>query len=247
VSLFLASFLRNRTIRSWWSFGWIRFHIVAYARMTIGENRIVKELPGSDHPHRKYPKSGKIAFYSEKVFHREWLESRWGKQYSRVLEFCDSDDRLFAIVQRGIGQVMANLVFFHSVPDNIPGIFWSEGKAFVPLFGNRTLPSWVIDLFERPPSAATSPRLPRTQNLSAELKELLVLVRRGVRSPASIARRLDCDQRHVIGLLAVAFQAGFITPSARLLPAGREALIASGEGLASVNYKMYIPQSWCAP
>ncbi|TFZ02978.1 hypothetical protein EZ313_17295 [Ramlibacter henchirensis] len=244
---YLVAFLQNRTILSWWSFGWIRFHVVAYSRITSGEQRIITKLPGSDHYSRKYRKSTKVSFYSRRVFHSEWLESRWGKQYQHVLDFCDAEARLSAFVVRGVGNVMANLVFFHSVPDNIPGIFWSDAPGFQPLFGNRALPSWVLDLLDTSAVIGGFNQAAEGSQLDSEIKKLLALVKRGVRSPASIARRFDCDQRYAKGLLTISVEAGLITPTHRLLPAGRDALLRSEAAIAEFDYTMYIPQSWCAP
>jgi hypothetical protein len=57
---FIQTMMANRTFRSWWSFGWIRLHIVTFARTTLAEARILASIPGSDHHKRKFPKSDRL-------------------------------------------------------------------------------------------------------------------------------------------------------------------------------------------
>lgn len=246
VSQFAKSFLKNKTIRSWWSLGLIKIHVVSFSRMKVGEQRIVAELPGSDHSCRVYPKRQKIFFYSAKVFNADWLESRWGKQHKRAMEFCKSEERLSIFVVLGIGNVMANMVFYHSVPDNIPGIFWSDGDGFTPLFGNRTLPNWAIELLEQPHTLSTENKGQNNSNLNGEMIRLLDLIKRGIRNLASIARGLNCDQRYAKALTSHAVDAGLISTSFRLSPAGKNYLAERKVEVAKHSQTMYIPQSWCA-
>lgn len=244
VSKYVCAFLSHPTIRSWWSFGWLKLHVVSFARMIVGEKRIMKDLPGSDHPRRMHKKSNKISFYSKMAFSPDSIAARWGGQHKRALAFFDSELRLPRLVTHGVGDVAANLVFHHSVPDNIPGVFWSDGKGFTPLFGNRTLPAWAAELLE--PQIRSSDVSSSNYRVTEELNRLLGIVSIGVKKPQSVARRLNCDERHASALLQNCIDAGLISATGRLRPRGRDILRQHNAIVATYNQQLYIPQSWCA-
>ena len=75
---------------SWWSYGKIRFHVVAFARNSQADKVIIDGLAGSDHPRRLYPKSQKINFYSHRIYRADYFKERWGTQFKKIIDLCES-------------------------------------------------------------------------------------------------------------------------------------------------------------
>jgi hypothetical protein len=246
VSSFIRSFLAHPTALSWWNLGLLRFHILSFSRTRDAEKRILSRLKGSDHHSRRYPKHTKIAFGSSQVFDVHWLAGRWGKNYLDMIDLCDNENRIYSFYQRGFGQVMSNLVFFHSVPDNIPGIFWSSENQWIPIFPGRSMPEWIIQLLNSSGSAAHV--TPQAKTPQSQMQAILGLIRAGLHNPQSVAVRLGCD----VGLATLNLdrvrQAGLISSKYRLTKAGLDFLRAAEPQmpLAQYDYSLYIPDAWCA-
>ncbi len=126
VGGFINLLMKNKTILSWWSFGWIQLYVVAFIRTHQAEERVRNYLPGSDHHKRQHRKSDKLHFVGHHSFDDEEFDMRWGAKSTQILELCDSVEAVPCWARRGYGSVMSNQVFYHSVPDNTPGILWNE-------------------------------------------------------------------------------------------------------------------------
>ena len=179
--------LKNRSFLSWWSYGKIRFHVVAFARNSEAEKVIIDDMIGSDHPRRRYPKSQKIKFYSHCIYRRADLRQRWGTEFARILNLCKSVTAVRKRWRLGFRETMSNIIFFHSVPNNIPGVLWSKTEKWQPLFPGRVLPLWVSDLLESRPSIAIEKKIPKS------LMSLLQHIKRGVRTKSGLSRELGYD------------------------------------------------------
>jgi len=126
VAKFVDLFFHNKKLFSWWSYGLFQVHIVAFSRTYSGESEIRDRFPGSDHHQRKFPKSEKVHFKGRHLFEDSHLSARWGSEWRRIVNLCDSETSIPSLIQRGFGGVMANIVFYHSVPDNIPGVLYFD-------------------------------------------------------------------------------------------------------------------------
>ncbi len=246
VSSFINAILENPTFLSWWSFGWIKITIICFARPKASEKRIVDCIRGSDHGKRKFRKSSKIKFISEFVYNERWLEERWGKNYKQIVELCRNKTKVSKWARLGYGGVLSNLIFYHSVPNNTPGILWFSNKKWQGLLAGRVLPSWLIDLLngnavEKYTTSSIAP-------ISNELLSLLSLVKRGVRRISSIAIRLNVDHHYADKLIEHAARLGYLTPNLRLTKSGIDILKQTNEpvDLPKWDYSLYIPSSWCA-
>ena len=134
VESFIQSMFMDRHFLSWWSYGKIRIVVIAFARTREAEERIRSGLPGSNHGVRKYPSASKIRFVSHFAYERDNLPQRWGENYQRIVDFCDQQKNVPSFFRRGFGGSMSNTVFYHSVPDNLPGCLWFQDSSSNALF-----------------------------------------------------------------------------------------------------------------
>lgn len=244
VARFMNAMLAHTTFLSWWSFGWIKFYVISFARPREGEANIIANIRGSDHWKRKFRKSAKISFSSEIVYGVDWHESRWGSSSAQIIRLCEGVAKIPNKWRLGYGGVMANLVFHHSVPNNLPGVlWWGKSGKWNALMPGRSLPEWLLNLLTGAPSANGASSV-----ISGEMSRLLALVKRGVRSKRSIAIRLGVDHGYAIDLIAHAEKLGLLTPQVRLTADGLDRLIQSGRRLTIPEWdrSLYIPSSWCA-
>lgn len=245
VSTFIQMMMKNKTFLSWWSLGWIHLDIVAFARTSESASRIIKTLPGSDHPVRKFPKSHKVHFISHLTYQETNLASRWGTNYQSTLDLCRSQKGVPTHFRLGFGEIMANVVFYHSIPDNIPGILWyDENKKWTPLFPNRSVPEWLPRLLDTTPQGQTQIAM---GNVPKSLSAVLKLIKKGVRNRNSLAHSLGIDVKVLLQILSQGQQSGFLTPGTRLTEAGLRAVRAEHavSGVKLFDRSLYIPHKWC--
>jgi hypothetical protein len=244
VSGFINAMLSHPTFLSWWSFGLVKIHVVNFARPREAEAKIIAKIKGSDHAKRKFRKSSKVDFTSHIVYSTDWLEGHWGENHQQIIQLCCSQTKIPTKRRLGYGGVMANLVFYHSVPNNIPGVLWFTNDKWQGLMPGRAVPNWLLVLIDKPPLIAPE----GTGSKSDEVVRLLTLVKRGVRSSRSIATRLCVDHKYAVGLLVSAQEMGLLTPQVRLTAAGLDRRKHAGLTLALPvwNRSLYIPSSWCA-
>ncbi len=245
---FAKCMFNHKTFLSWWSYGLVSFHVISYARTREGGKKILCGIPGSDHPKRKYPKSHKIEFHSKIVYSTKHLMTRWGNRFNAIWNLCDGKTQIPKRYRKGYGKVMSNIVFYHSIPNNIPGVlFWSDRqRSWHLLFPARTIPDWTVKLLE------SKPRLEQ-ENLSSEAKrtlcQLIGMIKKGIRRPLSLALRMDMDVYHVNELIDTATSLGLITGNRRLTKVGLD-FIKRNESRnitqEKYDYSLYIPGSWCA-
>lgn len=246
VSSFINAMLEDSTFLSWWSFGWIKITIICFARPKHSETNIIGNIRGSDHGYRKFRKSSKIEFVSEFVYDQKWLAERWGGNYEQIVTLCRGQTKVQKWARLGYGGVLSNLVFYHSVPNNIPGILWFSNKKWQGLMPNRALSGWLIQLLNTDitDDYVASSR----QAISNIIFSLLKIIKKGVRSSSSIAIRLNVDHHYANKLIEHATNLGFLTLNLRLTKAGLDILKKSFESTAlpKWDYSLYIPNSWSA-
>lgn len=243
VSGFINAMLSHPTFLSWWSFGLVKIHVISFARPREAEAKIIAKINGSDHGKRKFRKSSKVDFTSEIVYDTDWLEGRWGENHQQVIQLCRGQTKIPTKRRLGYGGVMANLVFYHSVPNNIPGVLWFTNEKWQGLMPGRAMPDWLLALIDQTPLAVSE----GATSKSDEVAQLLALIKRGVRSSRSIAARLGVDHKYAVGLLGDAQEMGLLTPQVRLTAAGLDCLkhADSNRVLPVWNQSLYIPSSWC--
>lgn len=243
VSDFINSMLKNPTFLSWWNYGWINITIISFSRTEASKKNIINKIKGSNHSIRKYPTSSKINLKSKYVYDEKGYDSRWGSDYREIIRLCEEQHQISIFYSLGYGKVFSNLIFSHSVPDNIPGVLWVNGDGWKPLMPERALPIWLINLLNSGSTNLTNSLYP----LSPELFQLLKLISIGLRRNSSISIRLNLDSSYVNELIEHAINIGLITSEVRLTKLGRDKLIEyqSTLELPIWDNSMYIPSSWC--
>jgi hypothetical protein len=243
VSSFIDKMMQNATFKSWWSFGWIRLNVVAFARTEEAMRNIINAAPGSNHPTRKFPKRQKINFVGVLEYSKDDLAARWGENWKQILSLCWSKASIPENRRKGYGGIMAHIVFYHSVPNNIPGIFWFESPDWKPLFPRRSVPEWLPKALNQAFSSSTSEE-PLT--ISEELLMLLQLAKKGVRNERSLAHLLNIDLFVLKRILNGAKNAGLISDRNRLTESGRRALkLEEKPSRIEFNRSLYIPRISC--
>lgn len=238
VYSFINSMLDNKTLKSWWSLGLINFHIYSFTRKSQAPEIIIKKVLGSDHSSRIYRKSSKIKFYSKYGYSNN-LENRWGEYTQEILNLCTHNKEIPRWARKGFGDVMSNLIFYHSVPNNIPGIFWF-GRRWNPLFPNRTLPDWIINLLENNSGAAS-------QQIPSQVLDILMLIKKGYISKSSLCMALDIDINLLNYFLDKCISLKLLVKDTlRLTTVGRDFLHKNQKTIPKWNKDLYIPNSWCS-
>jgi len=253
VAGFIRLMMAHKTFRSWWSLGLIKLHIVSLARTRESKRVILEALPGSDHGKRKYRKSTKIVFLSDIVYGMFWLKRRWGQRYQDIIDLCDGQTAIPEGLRQGYGGAMASIVFYHSVPNNTPGVIWRKRRNWKPLFPGRAVPDWLPALLDS--CEQRTAKVGQTADaahggiaiLPAGMLELLSLIRLGVRRTSSLALRMDLDVEFTKSILQNAIHAGFVSENGRITEAGITALERQNAGaMRTFDRSLYIPQSWCS-
>lgn len=129
VTKYVKSLLRNPTLKSWRSFGWIKLIVLAYAVSKEGE-QVVTTVPHVDSLRfvRRAPAIDGLAWPMQDTEAARDLCLRYGLGKERL----------------GYGQHAGLFGFQDRVPNTVPQIFRQKGKDWVPLFGGRKVPSEII-------------------------------------------------------------------------------------------------------
>jgi hypothetical protein len=248
----VADFIRRMTSHSsflsWWSYGKIHLTVIAYSRMVEADETIIESLPGSERGLRTHPKSSKIRIVSNELHRKSFLQKRWGASAQLIKSLCLGETRIPSNRRLGYGDSMANVVFYHSVPNNIPGVLWFQNDDWNALFPARSLPAWVTSLLE-----AEAPRNLRVDGaphveIPDSATDLLRLVKRGIRKEITLAWRVGLDRGVVQGLMLQMRSRGLVNSSNRITQAGHSFLMARQHlpRNIDVDYNLYVPSKWCA-
>lgn len=244
---YIKLFFNHKTIRSWWSFGRFRIIVVALARILDSDAKILAAVPGSSHGIRVYPKKDKVRIVSHMAYAKDNLFQRWGSSLPQILQLCIEEKRVPKSVRKGFGKTMANIVFYHSVPNNLPGVLWCQTDDWDALFPSRSLPSWLPELLGDPSSTSPGSEPRATVEPQEDAVLLLRLIKRGIREESSLGWHLGLDRHVIRALLHQLRTKTLLTTSNRITKAGRSFLAnATPTASTSFDQSLYIPQTWCA-
>lgn len=239
---FINAFLSHPTIMSWWSYGIIRINLFAFARSKGSENKILNNILSKRACRRdkKIKNIEKIKFNSRICYQEDYYEGRWGNEFQKIIELCQKNTKIDQKLRLGYGDVMSNIVFYHSVPNNLPGILWREKKHWKALMPNRVIPDWLQEMLGPNGRASNSVG-------SNEILDLLRLIKSGITSRNGLARRMGVERKHIEELINATRHDGFLEESDRLSDSGFAALgMDRAHELPRWDRSMYIPTSWCA-
>lgn len=240
INEFINAMLANRTFKSWWSFGWLKITIISYTRNKAAETLIYSGIKENLKASRKYRNTDKISFVSARVYANDNIKQTWGNDSDKFYGLCQRTTAISKNYRLGYNSTFSNIVFLHSAPNNLPGIFWFHSHRWQGLMPCRSIPSWLIELL------TSSSALSKSKPLSNELVELIQLVKKGIRSITSLALRLNIDTLYAKKLLKQAKDLGLITSDKRLTEYALEKLhsIKKNTEVEKFNYELYIPSSW---
>ena len=109
VADFINAMLKHPTFLSWWNFGWIKIHVLSFARTRESEAYIISHIRGKDHSKQKIKKVEKITFSSEIVYSYQSCkdcEKRWGKETTQLKELCLSQTKIPKNKRLGYGDIL---------------------------------------------------------------------------------------------------------------------------------------------
>lgn len=228
---FLDAMWLDRTIRSWSSFGLIRFLVVAFAG-TEGGIRYVKQAKCQP----------------ETLVYRDcptYPNLPWpGSRRSEIIDLCKkyASQTSRPELALGFGGTMASLVFEHGCPNNAPAIIWAPaGKAsnWEPLFPSRSvMPEqqsiFPLEIVRRDPISvlidAGQLRLAETEFQrtgrvnSKQTLMIIALIAKGVRRNEALAFATGLSNASLETVVHKCIGWGLITPTRRITAAGRAEL-----------------------
>jgi hypothetical protein len=230
---FIQSLRRHKTLVSWCSNHFIRFHIVAYSISEEAEGIIRTAFgPGKG----DWPRV-KISFaYAKRP---NVVAGRWApSDLERMRTLCSKYGEMAKIRwgnRLGYRQSMAALVFSHGCPNNVPGILWTSTDAWTALFPNRAVSDALLaQVFSQPlaPAApvaavAASPLsggLDEGDPVRADVIRLLALLRRRIRGTPRLAEILDVTTFYCDDLFGICRQYRLIDDNGLLTDSGRTEL-----------------------
>jgi len=245
VIKFVKLMMASKTIMSWWSYGVINIHIHSIIRNIDSDKKIIKSIPGSNHYKRKKAKQSKIIFNSLFEFSSKKNNEHWGPNTEAIIELCKTTVSIPKKYRMGYGKTMANTIFYHSIPNNIPGILWYSNNYWNALFPQRSTPEWLSPLLHEKPTYKKIYNFSTT--ISALLIDLLFLIKRRFNRIDSLSIKLGINKEELTKLIKNTISSGFIDESLKLTDAGIDLLIKQTKSNKTniYNRSIYIPQKWC--
>lgn len=231
---FISAMLRSKTLKSWLSGGFIRFHVFAFAISEDAKARILKAVGGRE------PKQYVQFHYCQTLASGAQLWST--KEQTRLSALCNKygkKHKMLPYYWEGFGNQLCTLVFSHSCPNNTPGILWCKTPTWTPLFPDRAIPQELRPAFTDEPSdfqqAVVLQRLDAGTISSNRLfvkgsqrdrDMLLVLasIRFGCRRVEDMSSKGGISMRRMKLAIESCLQFGLIDEEYQLSHGGREAL-----------------------
>lgn len=231
---FISEMLTWKTLKSWLSGGFIRFHVFAFAISGDAKTKIMKAVGG------QRPMDYVRFHYCQNMAIGAQLWS--GKEKRNIEDLCNKYGKQKSIRNyywRGFGDQLSTLVFAHSCPNNTPGILWEKTKSWEPLFPNRSIPQEFREAFTDEPNeyqqALVLQRLDAGTIASNQLfvkgsqrdRDMLVVlasIRFGCRGVDEMSKRGGLPLRRVEAALSECLGFGLVDDQLQLTKGGRDAL-----------------------
>ncbi|MHC1944490.1 hypothetical protein IF803_08905 [Bradyrhizobium sp. UFLA06-06] len=260
TSEYVNAIWKNKTIRSWTSFGWLRFHAVAYSA-TEGGRSLVESTKAKVQVtiERECPTFNALPWQSSL---RKTIDRVFYKYAARTT---------YPFDPRGYDNTGATLVFEHGCPDNCPVIFWASSAAtsiWEPLFPKRSvLPpeasAFPAGIPQRDPTAtmidvgqkklAGSGALSRRGPIGIAVLTVMALAARGVRTRSALSHATSISARDCTRILELCVDWKFLTPKLRPTKAGlaelsyAKSLLPTYEKIPMIGENEYYPKQLRRP
>ncbi len=228
---FLDAIWLDRTIRSWWSLGYIRFKVIAFAGTRMGIYRVKRATYGPTvSVDRDCPTFSGLP----------WRES----QRMQITQLCETYAPKTSKSKMGLGygDTMASLVFEHGCPNNAPAIIWASGSKdakWQPLFPNRSVSQhhqsiFPLEVVRRDPisvlvdagqSKLAETDLQRIGSVESEqFLMLMALIAKGIRRNDALTYATGLSNAELETILGKCINWGMITLTRRITSTGRAEL-----------------------
>ncbi|MBF39071.1 MAG: hypothetical protein CMF20_08450 [Idiomarinaceae bacterium] len=252
---FLSSFWAEKTLVSWHSYGWLKFHIAAYSGTEKGISLAESHKSRPEvHIYRDIP-----TFYS-----LPWSEGRKEEVFSLCRKYGMRANKKRKHMWLGYKKSMCSLVFEHGCPNNVPGILVEESGEWTGLFPDRIVedstnsifPSEISEKFSEEhirnvgqKRLAESKKLARRGELGLLILTVLALIAKSKRKKSTLCFATGFNSEECERVLSKCINWGFITAQIRITSAGLAELKgARSEGrmkgsVPDKGTEMYYPQS----
>lgn len=224
---FLDAFWRSKTIKSWISSGFLKFHVIAYSATEVGLKKIrTHKIKLASDPIYKItcPTFDKLPLEKKNINEIIDIFQRYGKKLRLPEKFW-----------LGYKKSLGALVFTHGCPNNVPAIFWAEKNKWKPLFMqkyvsadiednyrtvlNEIKKESIFDILGEKEIETAEPFFTNT-----EILKVLLLIARGKRKIEMINFATDLSDAESSSLLEKCEAYGFITKERRITKEGRRRL-----------------------
>jgi hypothetical protein len=219
----LESFRYVATLRSWRSYGLLKFVVVAYSGVELGVNWVESQ---------KLKAPVRLVVGCPTVF-----SSFRGAEYSRALDLCEryppKSTKPF-----GFNRTGALIAFAHGCPNNAPGMLWSKANGWRPLFPGRstTSASVAFSADERDRLEQRANRLLRIRSAREALSSpsgtlwlstmmVLAAAEAGARSPLEVSAKSGLPMTEVTTIIGFAEVAHWMRATGSLTTLGRQELV----------------------
>lgn len=245
---------RTATLRSWHSYGLLRFEIVAFAATDRGEE-VVRSHPSG--PQVRYCLSCPSIDSAFQV-----------KEAQQIRDLCLRYDPMGPDPQESFGHrgTASLIAFAHSIPNNVPRLLFKSGDNWRPLFrervtrdrfeetdGDAELDSQKLERLREKRLAAAVRRQVKRENLRRTLL-FLAASARAPRTAAAISRKTGLSIDEVTRMQDLSIRAGWTDSQGRLTDGGhRELKYARKASKVRKSSRLpgsdapYYPQSLRAP
>jgi hypothetical protein len=228
---YINSWVESPTIRSWFSYKLVKFHVVVHA-VSLSALRVLESSPWVEQVH----------FFEHAP---EFATVRWSKDESEAIrDFCEKHAWSKSLAL-GYKRSRGLWVMQHTVPNNLPMVLWQDRHKSIrdwhPFFGDRKMtPKLQQELgdYRLETRAEEIAKFLRQPRLSSALSDqpgattrLLMLVlaasARGVRDVRRLSLLLSTPVASAEAAREACCQLGLLDSGARLTPEGRKELVAA--------------------
>lgn len=135
VNRYLNEFFNNKTIKSYWSLNYFRITILSLYLSEVAKNAIMCNKFIAD----KVKKEPSCIFFEYLLGEEEWND------FDSIIDLVSRYTKIPKKYRFGYNGTASNVIFEHSVPNNVFGIFYCKVKnKWKPLFENKRVSSSLI-------------------------------------------------------------------------------------------------------
>ena len=230
VIKYIKNFFNNKTIVSYWNLNYLKVTILSLYLSDEAKNRIEN-----------------ISFFARKLkkdkdaisFEYVLRDKPW-EDHEKVLETIGKYKKIRKEYRFGFNNSASKIIFEHSVPNNIFGIFFCQNKNWKPLFPGRRIPISLLHNLRRNYSSSVS-EIPESH------LKILNIIKIRSKSLRTIARKIGYSERETKLMCDWLTKIRFIelrNNFYKLTGSGKDFLKSKEPKLSSIdkfNFEIYTP------